>query len=163
MDTLTVLCWLLGIALILGGIAGTILPILPGLPMVFGGLLLIAWIDDFAHVGRNSLIILGILLVLGSILDFVATSLGAKRAGASSRAAWGATIGSLVGIFFGLPGLLIGPFVGAVIGELSDRRTLEQATRAGIGSWLGLLVATAAKIAIAFAMIGIFVLAWFAF
>lgn len=155
------LWWLLGIALVVGGIVGAVLPILPGLPMVFGGLLLLAWADDFAHVGRNILILISILLAIGVAADFIASSLGAKRAGAGPRAAWGALIGGLVGMFFGIPGLLIGPFLGAVVGELSDRRSLEQATRAGIGTWIGLLVATAAKVGLAFAMVGIFLTGWF--
>jgi len=160
LELMPLLWWLLGIALVIGGLAGAILPVLPGLPMVFGGLLLIAWADGFVHVGKASLVLLTVLLILGVIADFVASSLGAKRAGAGARAAWGAFIGALIGMFFGIPGLLLGPFVGAVLGELSDRRGLEQAARAGVGTWIGLLVATAAKIALSVTMIGVFVFAW---
>ena len=76
--------------------------------------------------------------------------------GASARSFWGATIGAIVGLFFGIPGLLLGPFLGAVIGELSGGRDLVRSGRAGIGAWLGLVVATALKFAIAFLMIGLF-------
>lgn len=161
MDLVTVLWWLLALALIVGGLAGVILPILPGLPMLFGGLLIIAWMDDFVRVGGFTLGVLGALVVLGMVLDFIAGALGAKRVGASPRAVTGAALGSVVGMFFGLPGLLLGPFVGAVIGELGARGSLRQAGASGVGTWVGLLVGTIAKLAIGLAMLGLFVFAWF--
>ena len=87
--------------------------------------------------------------------------MGAKRFGASPRAVTGALIGGVVGLFFGLPGVLLGPFAGAVIGELSVRSDLNAATRAGFGAALGLLVAAVAKIALAFTMIGVFLVVRF--
>lgn len=157
MQTLFVI---LAVALVLGGLAGAVLPILPGLPMVFGGLLLAAWVDGFEHVGKYTLSVLGVLLVIGLVLDFVAGSFGAKRVGASPKAVLGATLGSLVGIFFGLGGLILGPFIGAVIGEIGARRGLDQAAAAGVATWIGLLLGTVAKLALGLAMIGVFAFVW---
>ena len=89
-----------------------------------------------------------------------ASLLGAKRVGASPKAVLGATLGSVVGIFFGLPGLILGPFIGAVIGELGARRGLDQAAASGVATWVGLLLGTIAKLAIGLAMIGVFAFAW---
>ena len=142
--------------LVLVGLIGTVLPILPGVLLVLGGLFLAAWAEDFTRVGTLALAIIGGLAALSFVVDFAASVLGAKRAGASPQALAGATLGALAGIFFGLPGLLLGPFFGAVIGEYAARRKLVQAGKAGLGTWLGLLFAAAAKVAIAFLMIGTF-------
>lgn len=146
--------------LILAGIAGAVVPILPGVPLVFGGMLLAAWADRFHHIGAFTLIVLGVLAALALLVDFVASVLGARRVGASTRALWGASIGLLVGFFFGLPGLLLGPFLGALMGELSAGRKLDHATRVGIGTWIGLLFGTLAKLALCFTMLGVFALAF---
>ncbi|HEX4871217.1 MAG TPA: DUF456 family protein [Nevskiaceae bacterium] len=156
--------WLIQIAaviVVLIGLAGAVLPVLPGLPLVFGGLWLIAWGDDYARVGSVTLIGLGVLTGLGLLLDFIVASLGAQRVGASPQAITGATLGTLVGLFFGLPGLILGPFIGAVLGELKARRGLEQAAASGVGTWVGLLLGTVAKLAIALTMIAVFAFAWF--
>lgn len=146
--------------LVLTGLAGTVLPLLPGVPLVFAGLWLAAWIDGYQHVSGWTVLLLGVLTALSLIVDFVATALGAKRVGASAEAVSGAVIGTVVGIFFGLPGLVLGPFVGAVIGELTAQRSLERATAVGVATWVGLLLGTIAKLALAFAMIGVFVAAY---
>jgi uncharacterized protein YqgC (DUF456 family) len=151
----------LAVLFVLGGLAGAVLPILPGLPLVFGGLLLAAWGNEFVRVGKFTITLLVVLLLIGLALDFIAGSLGAKRVNASPKAVLGATLGSIVGIFFGLPGLILGPFIGAVIGELGARSSLDQAAAAGIGTWIGLLLGSIAKLAIGFAMIGVFAFAWF--
>ncbi len=150
------LLWSMAVLLVLMGIAGLILPALPGSPLLFAGLVCAAWAEDFAHVGWRTLTLLGGLAVLAWLADFVAGAYGARRFGASNRAMVGAAIGALVGLFFSLPGLLLGPFLGAVAGELTARTDLQAASRAGIGAFLGLVLGTAAKMALAFAMIGIF-------
>jgi len=155
------LYFILSAALILIGLAGTVVPMLPGVPLVFAGMLLAAWADHFQHVGAFTLTLLAVLCALALLIDFVAGLLGARRVGASARALWGATFGTLVGFFFGLPGLLLGPFLGAALGELTTGRELAHATRVGVGTWLGLLFGTLAKIALCFTMLGIFVLALF--
>ena len=150
------LYFILSGTLIIAGIAGTVVPMLPGVPLVFAGMLLAAWADHFQHVGAVTLTFLGVLCALALLIDFVASMLGARRVGASSRALWGASLGTLTGLFFGLPGLLLGPFVGAALGELSAGRELSHATRVGVGTWLGLLFGTLAKIALCFTMLGVF-------
>jgi hypothetical protein len=152
--------FLLAAVLIIAGFVGAVLPALPGVPLVFGGMLLAAWADHFQHVGVVTLTVLGVLCVIALLIDFVAGILGAKRVGASPRALWGATLGTLVGLFFGIPGLLLGPFVGAVAGELTAGSKVDHATRVGIGTWLGLLFGTLAKLALCFTMVGIFLLAF---
>jgi uncharacterized protein YqgC (DUF456 family) len=152
------LYFILSAVLIVAGIAGTVVPILPGVPLVFAGMLLAAWADHFQHIGAFTLTVLGMLCALALLIDFVAGLLGAKRVGASTRALWGASLGTLVGLFFGLPGILLGPFLGAAIGELAAGRELRHATRVGIGTWLGLLFGTLAKVALCFTMLGVFAL-----
>jgi uncharacterized protein len=154
------LLWILAGTLVLVGLAGTILPMLPGVPFVFGGLLVAAWIDNFQRIGWPILTILALLTAMALVVDFVATVFGAKRAGASKLALVGAAIGSIVGIFFGLIGIFIFPFVGAVIGEFIERRKLGQAGKVGLATWLGLLFGALAKLALALTMIGIFVIAY---
>jgi uncharacterized protein YqgC (DUF456 family) len=149
--------WILAIALIVVGVIGTFLPVLPGAALVFGGMLLGAWIDGFQRVGWVTLVILGVLTVLVFVVDFVAGVLGAKRVGASRLAIVGAAIGTVVGIFFGLVGILIGPFVGAFVGEVIARGRVEPAARVGIGTWIGLVAGALAKFALVLAMVGIFV------
>lgn len=151
---------ILALLLVLAGAAGTVLPVLPGVPLVFLGLLAAAWSDGFERVGAPTLILLGLLAMLSFAIDAGASALGARRVGASWQALAGAVAGSLAGLFFGLPGLLLGPFLGAFAGEWIARRDLRQAGRAGAGTWLGLVLAAAGKIALVFAMVGIFALAW---
>ena len=152
--------WVLAIALIMTGVAGTLLPVLPGAALVFAGMLLAAWIDDFQRIGWITLTILGVLTVLVFVIDVVAGLLGAKRVGASRLAITGAAIGTIVGMFFGIVGILIAPFVGAVIGELIARGRLEPAARVGFATWLGMAVGALAKTAVVLAMIGVFVVSY---
>lgn len=152
--------WILAILLVLAGIAGSVLPALPGVPLVFAGLLLGAWIDHFQKVGWFTLVVLGLLTLLSFAVDFLATSLGAKKVGASKLAVVGSALGTLAGLFFGIPGLILGPFLGAVGGELLARRGQRQAVRSGFGAWVGLLVGTVGKLALIFAMVGIFLTAY---
>jgi hypothetical protein len=158
----TTLYYLLAGALIVIGLAGTVLPALPGLPLVFAGMLLAAWAGDFQTIGGWTVLLLGLLTAASIIGELMASALGAKRVGASRKAMLGAAIGTFAGLFLGIAGLLVGPFVGAVIGEMSDGREWRQASKVGFGAWLGLAVGAALKLALAFAMLGIFVLAiWF--
>jgi uncharacterized protein YqgC (DUF456 family) len=143
------------------GLAGLVLPGIPGAPLLFAGLVLAAWAEDFVYVGINTIAILGVLALLTYGVDFWATMYGAKRFGASKRAIIGALVGALAGMFLGLLGIIFGPFIGAVIGEISARKSLQDATRAGIGATIGLVLGAALKIALALSMIGIFVVARF--
>ncbi|WP_202840396.1 DUF456 domain-containing protein [Luteimonas saliphila] len=153
------------VLLVLAGLAGILLPALPGLPLVFAGMLLAAWAGGFEQIGGWTVLLLAALTLISIGVDFLASAAGAKRVGASRLAVVGALVGTVVGLFFGLVGVFVGPFVGAVFGELVARRgighrDLGQATRVGIGTWFGIFVGTVLKITIAFAMVGIFALAW---
>lgn len=165
MDTQTLLYILAAVLMVLG-IAGTVLPALPGLPLTFAGMLLAAWTDDFERIGMWPLILLGALTLLSFVVDFLATAMGAKRVGASRLALIGAVVGTFAGLFFGPVGVFVGPFIGAVLGELAHRRALERAdvghaARVGVGTWLGIIVGVVLKLALAMTMLGVFLLAWF--
>jgi len=146
----------LGACLVLLGVVGLVFPALPGAPLLFVGLVVIAWAEDFAHVGMGTLAVLAVLAALSYLVDILAGVFGAKRFGASARAMIGAGLGALVGLFFGIPGVLLGPFAGACVGEFTVRPDFKAAGRAGVGATLGLVVGAAAKIALAFSMLGIF-------
>ena len=154
----TILWWILAGLIVITGLIGTIVPALPGIPIIFAGLVLAAWSTDFEPVGWGTIGVLGALTILSVMIDFLAAALGAKRLGASQWAFWGATLGAIAGMFFGLPGIVLGPFVGAVLAELVAGRGTHQASRSGYGVWVGVVLGTAAKLAIAFLMLGIFLM-----
>lgn len=156
---MTTILWITAIALIVIGVVGTVLPALPGAILVFGGIALAAWIDDFARIPAWLLLLLGALTAMAWAVDYVGAAVGAKRAGASRHAIIGAAIGTVAGIFTGLWGLLFMPLVGAAIGEYLAQRDVLRAGKAGIATWIGLLFGTAAKLAIVLTMVGIFVFA----
>jgi uncharacterized protein YqgC (DUF456 family) len=155
------LLWILAGVLMLVGLAGTLLPALPGIPLMMIGMLIAAWADDFTRIGWVTLLILAVLMALSFAIELAAAALGARRVGASREAIAGAALGALLGLFMGLAGLILGPFIGAVVGELMARRNTSQAMRAGVGAWLGFVVGTIAKLAVAFTMLGVFLLALF--
>jgi len=151
-----VILYLLAAVLVIAGFAGTVLPVLPGTLLVFGGLLVAAWADDFTRVGFVALTLIAAMGAAAFAADFAASMLGAKRAGASPKALAGAALGGLAGIFFGIPGMLLGPFIGAVLGEFLARRDLLRAGKVGVGTWLGLLVAAVLKLALCCLMVATF-------
>lgn len=155
------LYYALAVVLILVGIAGVVLPALPGLPLVFAGMLLAAWADDFQKIGWVTLVVLGVLTALSFAADIFSTAVGAQRVGASRKALWGTVIGAFAGLFFMPIGLFAGPFVGALVGELWHGRELRQAAKVGLGTWLGIVLGVVLKLGLTFAMLGLFVLAWF--
>ncbi len=155
----TVLWYMLAAALILLGLAGTVLPALPGLPVMFAGMLLAAWAGGFERIGAWTLGVLAVLTLLSTLIDLLASVLGAQRVGASRYGIGGAALGALAGLLFGLPGIVLGPFAGAVAGELLHVRDLRRAGRVGMATWIGMVVGAALKLALAFMMLGIFVLA----
>ena len=151
---------LLGGALVVIGIIGTVMPALPGAPVVFVGLLIAAWAEGFQKVGWFTLSVLAVLTILSFVVDFFASAMGAKRVGASWAALFCAAAGAIVGLFFGLPGFILGPFVGAVAGEYAARRNWRQASRVGLGTWIGMLLGIAGKLTLVFTMVGIFLTAY---
>jgi uncharacterized protein YqgC (DUF456 family) len=156
---MNVVLWIVALALIVLGFAGTILPALPGVTLVFGGILLAAWIDHFTRIPGWLVGVFAVLTIVAWAVDYFAALAGAKRAGASKLALIGAAIGTLAGIFTGFVGLLFMPLVGAAIGEYLAQRDMRRAGQVGIATWIGLLVGTAVKVAIAFAMVGAFIVA----
>jgi len=158
---MTTVLWILAVLLVLVGIAGTVLPALPGTALVFAGLVIAAWTDDFARVGGWTIAALGLLTTASFAVDFAASALGAKRVGASRAAVIGAALGTIAGIPFGIAGLLVGPFLGAAIGELASAPDIVQAGKVGVGAWLGFFLGTIVKLALAFAMVGLFAVAYF--
>ncbi len=151
------LLWVLSTALIVVGVAGTVLPALPGTLFVLGGIVLGAWIDDFTRVGAVIVTLVSVLAVLAWVLDYVAGLLGAKKAGASRQAIVGAALGTVAGLFMGLVGVLFMPLIGAAIGEFAARKDHRRAVKVGVATWLGIMVGLVSKVVIAFMMIGLFV------
>lgn len=155
--TQSIILWSLAAICVVAGFIGVIAPVLPGAPLVFVGLVLAAWAENFQYVGMWTLVVIAVLLGLTYVVDAIASALGVKRVGASKLAMWGAVLGTVVGVFFGLAGILLGPFVGAVVGELAARRDITQAGKAGVAAWIGFIVGTLGKLAIMFTMVGVFV------
>ncbi len=154
------LLFVLSLLLVVAGFAGTVLPGVPGTPLVFAGLFLAAWAEGFTKVGWFPLLLAGLLAATASAVDLLAAGLGARRVGASRLAIAGAAVGTVVGLFFGLPGLLAGPFAGALVGEWVARRDLPRAGKVGVATWLGFAVGTIVKLALAVAMVGVFAVAY---
>ncbi|MCM2355506.1 MAG: DUF456 domain-containing protein [Arenimonas sp.] len=146
-------------ALIVIGLLGTILPVLPGLPVMYAGMVLAAWAGGFRHIGGWTLAVLGVLVLLSIAVDLLASIAGARRVGASNKGVFGAGVGGFVGLFFGLPGLVAGPFLGAALGEVAHGREWKHASKIGFGTWVGLLLGAIFKLGLAFAMLGLFSLA----
>lgn len=160
METSTIL-WLAAALLLIAGFAGLLLPALPGVLLIFAGLVLAAWAEGFAYVGWGTLTILGVLTAAAYLIDFLAGLLGAKRFGAGKYGIIGAAIGTVIGLIFGLPGIIIGPFIGAVLGELYANKDLRSAGTAGLGTWLGMAIGIAVRIAVAFVIVGVFLVVRF--
>jgi uncharacterized protein YqgC (DUF456 family) len=150
----------LAAAVIVVGLVGAIVPVLPGIPLIFAGIWIIAGVDGHRHLGLGWLLGIAAVGAVGLVVDLLAGALGAKRMGASSQAIWGALIGTMIGLFFGIPGLLIGPFFGAVLGELSAGNSVLRSAHAGIGAWLGLLFGTIIKLVSSLMMVALFGAGW---
>jgi len=158
MSDQSMILWIVGAILMVTGLSGLLLPIVPGAPVLFLGLLLGAWAEDFQYIGLWTLLVLAVMAMLTYAVEFATSAFGVKKYGGSKRAMVGAVLGGIVGFFLGIPGILFGPFVGAVIGELSMQRSLDEASRAGFGTVVGLAIGLAGKFAIGIAMIGLFIL-----
>ena len=159
MDVANLLWWTLSVALILVGLAGTVLPALPGTLFVLGGIVLGAWIDGFTRVGWTSVTVVTVLAVLAWVLDYVAGLMGARKAGAGREALIGAALGTVAGLFMGLVGVFFMPLVGAAIGEYIAQRDHARAAHVGVATWVGIMLGMIAKVVIAFVMIGVFIVA----
>jgi hypothetical protein len=153
------LLWVLSAVLIVLGLAGTVLPLLPGTLLVWGGVVLGAWIDDFTRVGTTTVVVVTVLALLAWGLDYVAGLMGAQKVGASKQALLGAAVGTVVGLFMGLVGVLFMPLVGAAVGEYLARKDQSRAVKVGVATWVGIMVGLIAKVVLAFIMVGVFVAA----
>jgi uncharacterized protein len=151
--------WILAGAMVLAGMAGTVLPVMPGPALVFAGILIGAWAEDFQRISGWTVMVAGLLTILAWGADYVSAMLGAKRAGASRQAIVGALIGTVLGVFSGLWGLLFMPLAGAAIGEYLADRDAARAAHVGISTWIGLMVGTVFKVAVTFIMVGLFIFA----
>lgn len=141
------------------GLAGSILPWLPGAPLILAGALMYAFYTDFTTLAAGTLVLLSLLTVLSLLLDFLASVIGVKQAGASRWGLLGALLGGLGGLVVGgIVGLILGPILGAVIFEIARGGRLENSLRIARGHLLGLLVGTLGKFLIALIMIAIFLL-----
>jgi uncharacterized protein len=138
------------------GLAGSILPFLPGPPLIVAGALVYAFATNWTPIGIGRLIILGVLAVLAYVLSHVAGALGAKRFGGSWWAVVGALVGAVVGVFFVPLGLLFGPVIGAIAGEFLRSGNLEGSTRSGIGALVGLAAGIVANLGLAIVMVALF-------
>ncbi len=154
------LLYVIAALLIVAGLLGAVVPALPGIPLVFGGIWLIAAVDGYRHLGLWWLLSIALVGTIGLILDLLAGALGAKRVGASQRAVWGALLGTVIGVFFGLPGLLLGPFFGAVLGELAAGNSVLRSTHVGVGTWVGLIVGTLVKLVSCVTMVALSDAGW---
>jgi uncharacterized protein YqgC (DUF456 family) len=150
----------IAVALIVAGLAGAIVPTLPGIPLIFGGIWLIAGVDRYQHVGPWWLVGIAGVGAVGLTLDLLAAALGAKRVGASKQAVWGALAGTIIGLLFGLPGLLLGPFLGAVLGELAAGNSVLRSTHVGVNAWVGLIFGTIIKLVSSLMMVTLFGAVW---
>ncbi|MBS0422710.1 MAG: DUF456 family protein [Proteobacteria bacterium] len=151
---------ILAALLIAVGLVGAIVPMLPGIPLIFGGIWLIAAVDHFQHLGIGWLLGIAAVGAVGLLMDLIAGALGAKRVGASPRAVWGTLLGTVAGLFFGLPGLLLGPFIGALLGELAAGNSVLRSAHVGASTWLGLIFGTLIKLVASVMMLAMFGAAW---
>jgi uncharacterized protein len=147
-------------AMIVLGLASAILPLVPGIPLIFGGIWLIAGIDHYHHLGLWWLLCIAAVGAVGLAIDLLAGALGVKRVAASHQAVLGALVGTGIGLFFGLPGVLFGPFLGAVVGELAAGSSVLRSTDVGVNAWLGLIFGAIVKLVSSLMMVALFAAAW---
>ena len=146
----------LALLIMLTGLLGNVIPALPGTPLVLAGAVAHRLYFGVSSVSNTVLAAMVVLAFFALLLDFLATMLGAKKFGATWRGAIGAVIGGVVGLFFSLPGIILGPFIGATLFELLGRKELKSAARAGVGAVVGLLLGVVGKCSISVIMIALF-------
>ena len=157
----TIFLYVMGILLVLVGLVGLVVPVLPGAPLMFLGILAVAWADGFARIGTAGLVITGAIAGLILIADYVAGAVGARAFGSSWWGLLGAFLGMIVGFPMGLPGLIFGPIVGAIVLEYFKDPDFKRAGKVGVGTLVGFILGTAVKYALAFVLIGVTLLFYF--
>ena len=162
--------WILAVLMMIVGVVGTVLPALPGVMLVFGGIVLAAYAEGFTRISGLTVAVLGALALVAFVIDYVASAAAAKKAGASKLGLAGAALGTVLGIFTGFIGLLFMPLVGAMAGEWWALRRQaagdlaangKRAFEVGFATWLGMMIGTAVKLALVFVMVGAFAAAYF--
>lgn len=152
---LDIILWIAAVLLMGVGILGTVIPMIHGLPMIFAGAWLAAFIDHYDKINVWVVVLLGVLMLFGLAVDWIAQTMGAKKAGATKLGIVGSLIGTFVGIFTGLWGLIFMPLLGAAIGEFIDHQDMLRSGKVGFATWLGMIIGTVVKLALAFTMIGV--------
>jgi uncharacterized protein YqgC (DUF456 family) len=148
---------ILTILLMLFGLAGTILPFLPGIPLIYLGYIVFGLASHWDYYGLPAMVFWGIITLITVFLDYYASALGAKKLGASNYGIWGSILGGILGIIFlGFPGLIIGPFLGAVVAELLIGKTKKEAWKSGWGTFMGFLAGSLFKVVLGVVMISSF-------
>jgi uncharacterized protein YqgC (DUF456 family) len=150
-----ILLYVLGALALLVGLAGVILPAVPGSVLLVAGAVLVAWAEGFTRVSGWTVAGCVAIGVATWVVDLLAGVLGAKAFGASRWAVLGAGLGLLVGLFLGLPGILLGPPVGAIVLEYARDPSFERALKAGAGAFVGFVLGTAVKVSLAFVLLGV--------
>lgn len=150
----------LGVLIIVAGIVSLALPLVPGVALIFFGIVVVAWADDFTRIGPAMLGVLLVLTLIAMVADNVAGMFGAKRAGASGWGVFGAGVGALVGLPFGLPGVILGPAIGALAFEYMKNPDLARAAKAGLGGLLGFVLAVVAKAVFGLTIVGLAIVAY---
>ena len=155
-----ILWWCLTVALMLAGLIGTIVPMLPGATLIFAGAVLNRLaLGPEQSVGWATLAVLMGLMLLSYLVDFLSGTLGARYFGATRWGILGGILGAIVGLFFGIPGLILGPLVGVLLGELAAGQKLLPATKSTWGTLIGAAAGMVAKLVIAVGMVVWFVVA----
>jgi hypothetical protein len=157
---MTFALYLAGLVLVGLGLAGLVVPALPGALFLVLGVVLIAWAEGFQRIGWPTIVVTLVLAVLMTVVDWVASLLGARKMGASAWGLAGASLGLVAGLFFGLPGILLGPPLGAFALEYARDPEFKRAARAGAGVAIGFLLGTAGKLALAAVLVGVLAWAW---
>lgn len=145
---MTTVALIIAVLLFIIGLLGTVLPILPGAVLIYGGMLIYGLMTEFATLDFNFYLIQGLVFAFIFLVDYLATAAGTRHFGGSKQAGWGAAVGMIVGLFFGPLGILVGPFLGAVGAELLRKTELSQAIRVGFGTLIGLLGGTIIKLGV---------------
>ncbi len=160
MTGIEITLFILALLVMLVGVAGTVLPVIPGTVLIFIPALLFGWLTDWSYISGEAVAWLAGLMLIAWALDYLGAAFGAKRFGGGWAGAIGAVVGMIAGIIFpvfGIVTFIVGSFAGAVVGEATLGRNRTNALRAGLGSFIGVFVAGVGKVTIAAVMIGIFV------
>lgn len=147
---------ILGFIFLILGLVGCFAPIIPGPPLSYLGLLFMHW-SRFGQYTTNTLVVFAILTVLVSVIDYLIPLWGTRKWGGSGLGVTGATVGLVLGFFFPPMGIILGPFVGAVIGEIVAGKNSHEALRAGMGAFIGFVMGTAIKMSLVFVMVYFFI------